>query len=53
MGCQVNSREQGMVVRAEYQRASIPGMLVEPVHPGALDHTGRIADQKVVEHQPG
>ena len=41
-----------MVVRAEYQRTTIPGMLVEPVHPGVLDGTGRVADQKVVEHQP-
>ena len=42
-----------MVVRAEYQRTPIPGMLIEPVHPCVLDCTGRIADQKVIEHQPG
>ena len=41
------------MVRAKYERAPIPGMLVEPVHPGALDRSGRIANQKVVEHQPG
>jgi len=41
-----------MMVRAEYQRAPIPGMLIEPVHPCVRDRTGRIADQKVIEHQP-
>jgi hypothetical protein len=51
--CQVDSREQGMVVRAEYQRTPIPGMLVEPVHPGVLNRTGRVADEKVIQHQPG
>ena len=42
-----------MMVRAEYQRTPIPGMLVEPVHPGVLNRTGRVADEKVIQHQPG
>jgi hypothetical protein len=42
-----------MMVRAEYQRPSVTGVLIEPVHSCVLDRAGGIADEKIVQDQPG
>ena len=41
------------MVRAKDSRAPIARMLVQSMYSGLIDNAGRVADEKIVEHQPG
>jgi hypothetical protein len=50
---EVYASEQWVMVRAEDPRSAVTGVLVESMNPGMADAAGPVADQKIVEHQPG
>src|SRR3954463_1355846 len=42
-----------MMIGAKHPRTPILWVLVQPVDPGLPNQSGTVADQKVVQHQPG
>ena len=41
------------MVRAKDSRPPIARVLVQPMHTGLANNPGAVADEKIVEHQPG